>query len=152
MKISVMKLGFSSASIPTAVVIATLTCLQVNAADDDAAATDRPWWHAQLSLAFDGHGNFVTPHLETLNATVASLGAAGFNGPWDADLNRDMPWIRSHEKAFAEYPGIKQLVYIEGAEATKVLTRVAADGRVLFTEGVLAGFGDPQRRLPWRGG
>ena len=54
-----------------------------------------------FSLAFDGHGNFVTPHLGTLNATVASLGVAGFHGPWDADLNRDMPWMCSHEKAFA---------------------------------------------------
>lgn len=111
----------------------------------DVAAAP-PWWHDIFSLAFDGHGNFVAPHLGTLNATVASLGAAGFHGPWDADLNRDMPWMRGHEKAFAAHPGVKRLVYIEGAGATKVLARVAADGRVLFTESVLDGLDQPQRR------
>ena len=28
----------------------------------------RPWWHDMFSLAFDGHGNFVAPHLDDLNA------------------------------------------------------------------------------------
>lgn len=111
-----------------------------------AAEPETSWWHEMFSLAFDGHGNFVAPHLATLNATVASLGATGFHGPWDADLNRDMPWMRGHEKAFAAHPGIRRLVYIEGAGATKVLARVAADGRVLFTESLLNGLDDPQRR------
>ena len=104
------------------------------------------WWHKMFSLAFDGHGNFVAPHLDTLNATAASLGAVGFNGPWDADLNRDMPWMRGHLAAFAKHPAAKRIIYIEGAGATKVLARVSADGRVLFTEGLLTGLDDPKRR------
>ncbi len=112
---------------------------------DKNAANGLSWWHEMFSLAFDGHGNFVAPHLDTLNARVASVGAVGFYGIWDADLNRDMPWMRGNEKAFANHPEIKRLVYIEGAGETKVLARVAADGRVLFTEGVLSGLDDPQR-------
>lgn len=62
------------------------------------------WWHRMFSMSFDGHGNFVAPHLKTLHATAASIGAGGYHGVWDADLNRDMPWMRGHEQAFADHP------------------------------------------------
>lgn len=35
------------------------------------------WWHRMFSISFDGHGNFVGPHLGTLHTTAASLGAGG---------------------------------------------------------------------------
>ena len=104
------------------------------------------WWHQMFSMSFDGHGNFVAPHLDVLNTTAASLGAVGFHGVWDADLNRDMPWMRGHEQAFDKHPGTKRVIYIEGCGATKVLARVSADGRVLFTAGLLDGIADPARR------
>ena len=43
-------------------------------------------------------------------------------------------------------PGTKRVIYIEGCSATKVLARVSGDGRVLFTENLLEGLSDPQRR------
>ena len=101
------------------------------------------WWHQMFSLAFDGHGNFVAPHLDTLHATAASLSAGGYHGVWDADLNRDMPWMRGHEQAFAIHPETKRVVYIEGNRSEKVLARLSADGRVLFTSRLLD---DPNRR------
>jgi hypothetical protein len=99
-----------------------------------------------FSMSFDGHGNFVGPHLDTLHTTAASLGAGGYQGVWDADLNRDMPWMRAHEQSFAGQPGTKRVIYIEGCTARKVLARVADDGRVLFTASLLEGLSNPQRR------
>jgi hypothetical protein len=107
---------------------------------------EEPWWQGMFSLAFDGHGNFVAPHLDKLEASAASLGAAGFHGVWDADLNRDTSWIRGHQASFAKHPATKCIFYIEGAGATKVLARISADGRVLFTDSVLDNLDDPKRR------
>lgn len=104
------------------------------------------WWQQMFSLAFDGHGNFVAPHFAELKATAASLGAVGFHGVWDADLNHDMPWMLGHAQAFDKHPGTKRVIYIEGCGATKVLARVSADGRVLFTADLLDGSADPVRR------
>ncbi len=104
------------------------------------------WWHRMFSMAFDGHGNFVAPHLGTLHATAASLCAGGYYGIWDADLHRDMAWMRGHEQAFVAQAGTKRVVYIEGCSARNVLARVADDGRVLFTADLLEGIGNPQRR------
>jgi hypothetical protein len=104
------------------------------------------WWHQMFSMAFDGHGNFVAPHLDTLHATAASLGAGGYHGVWDADLNRDMPWMRGHEQAFAGHPETKRVVYIEGNRSEKVLARLSADGRVLFTSRLLDDLNNPKRR------
>jgi hypothetical protein len=104
------------------------------------------WWHRMFSISFDGHGNFVAPHLGALHTTAASLGAGGYHGVWDADLNRDMPWMRAHEQSFAGHAGTKRVIYIEGCTARKVLARVAGDGRVLFTASLLEGLSNPQRR------
>jgi hypothetical protein len=104
------------------------------------------WWHQMFSMSFDGHGNFVSPHLDKLHTTAASLGAVGYHGPWQAALARDMSWMRGHEQAFADYPTTKRVVYIEGSSAQKVFARVSADGRVLFTLSQLAELGDPKRR------
>ena len=104
------------------------------------------WWHQMFSMSFDGHGNFVSPHLDTLHTTAASLGAGGYHGVWDADLNRDMPWMRGHEQAFANHPETKRVVYIEGNRSEKVLARLSADGRVLFTSRLLDDLNDPKRR------
>ncbi len=104
------------------------------------------WWHQMFSMSFDGHGNFVSPHLDTLHTTAASLGAVGYHGPWQADLARDTSWMRGHEQAFADHPETKRVVYIEGNSAKKVLARVSADGRVLFTLTELAELSVPQRR------
>jgi hypothetical protein len=49
------------------------------------------WWHQMFSMSFDGHGNFVSRHLDTLHTTAASLGAVGYHGPWQADPARVMP-------------------------------------------------------------
>lgn len=99
-----------------------------------------------FSISFDGHGNFVTPHLATLQTTAASLGAMGYRGVWDADLSRDMPWMRRQERAFAGRPGTRRVIYVEGCSARKVLARVSGDGRLLFTADLLEDLGDPQRR------
>ena len=104
------------------------------------------WWHQMVSMSFDGHGNFVSPHLDKLHTTAASLGAVGYHGPWQADLARDMSWMRGHEQAFANHPTTKRVVYIEGSSAQKVLARVSPDGAVLFTLSQLADLGDPKRR------
>ena len=37
------------------------------------------WWQRMFSIAFDGHGNLVAPHLATLHPTAASLGAGGYD-------------------------------------------------------------------------
>jgi hypothetical protein len=99
-----------------------------------------------FSMSFDGHGNFVLPHLDKLHTTAASLGAVGYHGPWQADLARDMSWIRGHEQSFANHPTTKRVVYIEGSSAQKVLARVSPDGALLFTSSQLAELGDPKRR------
>ena len=112
------------------------------AAHPDAGA----WWHSMFPIAFDGHGNFVTPHLDTLRPTAASLAAGGYHGVWEADLNRDATWMQGHERHFAARPGTKRIVYIEGNRAEKVLARVSADGRLLFTSRLLDDLGDPRRR------
>lgn len=104
------------------------------------------WWHRMFSMAFDGHGNFVAPHLATLRTTAASLGAVGYSGVWEADLARDMPWMRRQEQAFAGHPETRRVIYIEGCTARKVLARVAGDGRVLFTANLLEDLSNPQRR------
>ena len=104
------------------------------------------WWHQMVSMSFDGHGNFVSPHLDKLHTTAASLGAVGYHGPWQADLARDMSWMLGHEQAFANHPTTKRVVYIEGSSAQKVLARVSPDGAVLFTLSQLADLGDPKRR------
>jgi hypothetical protein len=104
------------------------------------------WWHQMFSMSFDGHGNFVSPHLDKLHTTAASLGAVGYHGPWQADLARDMSWMRGHEQSFANHPTTKRVVYIEGSSAQKVLARVSPDGAVLFTSSQLAELGDPKRR------
>jgi hypothetical protein len=104
------------------------------------------WWHQMFSIAFDGHGNFVVPHLDALHATAASLGAGGYHGVWDADLNRDMPWMRGHEQAFANHPETKRVIYIEGNRSEKVLARLSADGRVLFTSRLFDGLNEAKRR------
>ena len=104
------------------------------------------WWHQMFSMSFDGHGNFVSPHLDKLHTTAASLGAVGYHGPWQADLARDMSWMRGHEQSFANHPTTKRVVYIEGTSAQKVLARVSPDGAVLFTLSQLAELGDPKRR------
>ena len=104
------------------------------------------WWQRMFSIAFDGHGNLVAPHLTTLRPTAASLGAGGYHGIWDWDLSRDASWMRKHEQAFANHPGTKRVIYIEGNRAEKLLARVSADGRILFTSRQLAGLSDPQRR------
>lgn len=104
------------------------------------------WWHRMFSVSFDGHGNFVTPHLGALRTTAASLGAVGYMGVWEADLARDMPWMRRQEQAFADHPETKRVIYIEGCSARKVLARVADDGRVLFTGSLLGDLSNPQRR------
>jgi len=112
----------------------------------EAAGADVAWWHGMFSMSFDGHGNFVAPHLDTLHATAASLGAVGYHGPWEADLARDMSWMRGHEASFANHPETKRVVYIEGHSAKKVLARVSADGRVLFDARLLEDLSNPQRR------
>ena len=104
------------------------------------------WWHQMVSMSFDGHGNFVSQHLDKLHTTAASLGAVGYHGPWQADLARDMSWMLGHEQAFANHPTTKRVVYIEGSSAQKVLARVSPDGAVLFTLSQLADLGDPKRR------
>lgn len=104
------------------------------------------WWHRMFSMSFDGHGNFVSPHLGTLRTTAASLGAVGYSGVWEADLARDMPWMRAHEQVFAGRPWTKRVIYIEGCSARKVLARVSGDGRVLFTAGLFGDLSNPQRR------
>ena len=104
------------------------------------------WWHQMFSMAFDGHGNFVSPHLDKLHTTAASLGAVGYHGPWQSDLARDMSWMHGHEQAFANHPETKRVVYIEGNRSEKVLVRLSADGRVLFTSPLLNDLNDPKRR------
>jgi hypothetical protein len=104
------------------------------------------WWHQMVSMSFDGHGNFVSPHLDKLHTTAASLGAVGYHGPWQADLARDMSWMRGHEQAFANHPTTKRVVYLEGSSAQKVLARVSSDGAVLFTLSQLVDLGDPKGR------
>jgi hypothetical protein len=99
-----------------------------------------------FSMSFDGHGNFVAPNLSTLHTTAASLGAVGYHGPWQADLARDMPWMRAYETSFAKFPETKRVIYIEGNNAKKVLARVSADGRVLFTSARLENLSDPKHR------
>ena len=104
------------------------------------------WWQRMFSMSFDGHGNFVVPHLDILNTTAASFGAAGFHGVWDADLNRDMPWMRGHVAEFQKHADVRKVFYIEGAGATKVLCRVGRDGRILFSAQMLDLLNDPERR------
>ncbi len=104
------------------------------------------WWHRMFSMSFDGHGNFVVPNFNMLHTTAASLGAVGYHGPWQADLARDSSWMLSHEQSFANHPGTKRIVYIEGSSAKKVLARVSEDGRILFTSPLLANLNNPQRR------
>lgn len=104
------------------------------------------WWQRMFSMAFDGHGNFVAPNLGTLHTTAASLGAVGYHGPWQADLARDMPWMRAYETSFAKLPKTKRVIYIEGNNAIKVLVRVSADGRMLFTSAQLENLSDPKHR------
>jgi hypothetical protein len=111
-----------------------------------ANTEDDLWWHQIFSMSFDGHGNFVAPNLDTLHTTAASLSAGGYHGVWDADLNRDMPWMHGHEQAFANHPETKRVVYIEGNRSEKVLARLSADGRVLFTSPLLDDLNDPKRR------
>ena len=105
-----------------------------------------PWWHSVFSVAFDGHGNFVAPHLDTLNATAASLGPVGYHSVWDVDLNRDAGWMRGHLAAFEKRPGTKRLLYIEGASASRVLCRTDADGRIVLTHHMLGWLNNPARR------
>jgi hypothetical protein len=81
-----------------------------------------------------------------LNTTAASFGAAGFHGVWDADLNRDMPWMRGHVAEFQKHADVRKVFYIEGAGATKVLCRVGPDGRILFSAQMLDLLNDPERR------
>lgn len=119
---------------------------RVGAENARPSASDDAWWHQMFSMSFDGHGNFVVPHLDTLNTTAASMGAMGFHGVWDADLNRDMPWMRGHLEALAKHPGVRRVLYIEGCGASKVLYRASADGRILFTSGILGWLNDPARR------
>ncbi len=116
------------------------------AAGGDAHTAVGAWWHQMFSIAFDGHGNFVLPHLDTLHAKAASLSAGGYHGVWDADLNRDTPWMHRHEVCFANHPETKRIVYIEGKRSEKVLARVSDDGRVLFTSREFALISDPQRQ------
>jgi len=104
------------------------------------------WWHRIFSMSFDGHGNFVAPNLNALHTTAASLGAVGYHGPWQADLARDSTWLRAHESSFANHPETKRVIYIEGNNAKKILVRVAADGRVLFTSAQLENLSDPKQR------
>ncbi len=96
------------------------------------------WWHQMFSISFDGHGNFVSRHLDTLHTTAARLGAVGYHGPRQADLARDVPWMRVQEQSFAHHPKTRRVIYVEGNNAKKVLARVCPDGRVLFTLGQLA--------------
>lgn len=85
-----------------------------------------------FSMSFDGHGNTVSPHLGMLRSTAASLGAVGYHGPWQADLDSDAPWMQGHERSFASHPGTKRVVYIEGSSAKKILARISKDGRMEF--------------------
>ncbi|MBT3296688.1 MAG: hypothetical protein HN383_15575 [Verrucomicrobia bacterium] len=117
-----------------------------NSAHAPAGNFESPWWQQVFSLAFDGHGNFVAPHLDALHAAAASLGPAGYHGVWDADLNRDAGWMRRHLVAFDEQPRTKRLVYIEGASASRVLCRADADGRIVLTHHMLLWLNDPARR------
>ena len=96
------------------------------------------WCHQTFSISFDGHGNFVSRHLDTLHTTAARLGAVGYHGPRQADLARDVPWMRVQEQSFAHHPKTRRVIYVEGNNAKKVLARVCPDGRVLFTLGQLA--------------
>jgi hypothetical protein len=114
--------------------------------DRDVSQNGDVWWHQMFSMSFDGHGNFVVPHLNILNTTAASFGAAGFHGVWDADLNRDMPWMRGHVAEFQKHADVRKVFYIEGAGATKVLCRVGRDGRILFSAQMLDLLNDPERR------
>ena len=140
-----MKQPFLLALVSSLVLIAA----DLSAADPQSAAiqsTDGDlWWQRMFSISFDGHGNFVAPNLGTLNTTAASLGAVGYHGPWQADLARDSTWMRAHESSFANYPETKRVIYIEGNNAKKVLARVAADGRVLFTSAQLENLSDPKQ-------
>ena len=104
------------------------------------------WWRQMFSVSFDGHGGFVTPHLDALHTTAASLVAVGFHGPWDADLSRDMPWMRPRFQAFEKHPGVRRIVYIEGNSASGELYRASPDGRVLFTAEAMHLLNDPARR------
>ena len=112
--------------------------------DRDVSQNGDVWWHQMFSMSFDGHGNFVVPHLDILNTTAASFGAAGFHGVWDADLNRDMPWMRGHVAEFQKHADVRKVFYIEGAGATKVLCRVGRDGRILFSAQMLDLLNDPE--------
>ena len=105
------------------------------------------WWHRMFSMSFDGHGNFVTPHLDSLHNTAASMGAVGYHGPWQADIARDASWMRKYEQSFVNYPDTKRVIYIEGNSSRKVLARISADGRVLFTSALFKDLTDPQKRL-----
>ena len=111
-----------------------------------AAGNDVAWWHRMFSMSFDGHGNFVAPHLDTLHTTAASLGAGRL--PWRLGCGpRSRHAVDArHEQAFAGQPGTKRVIYIEGCSARKVLARVSGDGRVLFTASLLEDLSDPQRR------
>lgn len=104
------------------------------------------WWQQMFSMAFDGHGNFVMPQLDALQAAAASFGGVGRHGVWEADLDRDMGWMRGHLAAFKAHPDVKKVLFIEGCSSTKVLCRVDADGRVLFTDTMFGWLNDPARR------
>jgi hypothetical protein len=78
-----------------------------------------------FSMSFDGHGNFLSRHLDTLHTTAASLGAVGYHGPWQADLAREMPWMRAQEQSFARHPKTKRNLYVEANNDKKVLARVS---------------------------
>jgi hypothetical protein len=82
--------------------------------DRDVSQNGDVWWRQMFSMSFDGHGNFVVPHLDKLNTTAASFGAAGFHGVWDADLNRDMPWMRGHVAEFDKHLDVRKVFYIAG--------------------------------------
>ena len=132
-----------------ALLLATFLTLSSNTFGQELQSASKDvdlWWHRMFSMAFDGHGNFVAPHLNTLHTTAASLSAGGYHGVWDADMNCDMPWMLGHEKSFANHPETKRVVYIEGNRSEKVLARLSADGRVLFTSRLLEDLSNLKRR------
>lgn len=137
-----------------ALLLATFLMLSANAFGQELQRANEEvdlWWQQMFSMSFDGHGYFVSPHLDTLHTTAASLSAGGYHGVWDADLNRDMPWMRGHEQSFANHPETKRIVYIEGNRSEKVLARLSADGRVLFTSRLLEDAKQDPTSIPYDG-
>lgn len=121
-------------------------CLSSAMHAEAPASKNPPWWHQMFSLSFDGHGSFVAPHLDALNTTAASPAAVGYLGPWQADWTRDAASMHSRFKSFEKRPATKRIVYIEGISSRRILARVGADGRVLFTSEVLDSLSDPSQR------